>query len=343
VNDVRVGPFDGTAGEWDTFVRSTEGSSFCHAYTWRPLIERVFGHRTSYLCARNEQGQLMGALPLVLVQSALFGKYLVSMPFLSYGGPVGTPDAIRALAGAATVLAGTERVRLLELRARSALPLDLPASTRKVTVVLDLAGRTAEEQFRRFDTKLRSQVRRPIKEGMTVRFGPDQVQPFYGVFARHMRDLGTPVMPRRWFTAIVDTFGDEAWCGCVYKDDEPVAGGLGFRWGAEFEITWASSLRSYSRQAPNMLLYWAFIERALGQGVRYFNFGRCTPGGGTHRFKRQWGAEDEQLWWYQGGAGTTDRTPSPDAGIFALATRVWQRLPLPLTNALGPSIVRGIP
>ena len=79
------------------------------------------------------------------------------------------------------------------------MEIELPVSHRKITVVLDLMPTDADTIFKRFDSKLRSQIRRPQKEGVTVRFGPDQVDPFFEVFAAHMRDLGTPTQPRRLF------------------------------------------------------------------------------------------------------------------------------------------------
>jgi hypothetical protein len=108
-------------------------------------------------------------------------------------------------------------------------------------------------------------------------------------------------------------------------------------------MTWASSLHAYNRIAPNMLLYWAFMERAMSEGVTLFNFGRCSPGAGTHRFKRQWGSRDEQLWWYQRARTAAASTPSPDDSAYAWGPRVWRRLPLPVATALGPWIVRSIP
>ena len=116
-----------------------------------------------------------------------------------------------------------------------------------------------------------------------VRFGTDQVAPFFEVFARHMRDLGTPAQPLTLFRELAKQFPDDCWFACAYLGARPVAAGCGFRFGSEFEMTWASSLRAYNRQAPNMLLYWACMERAIGEGITRFNFGRCTPGAGTHR------------------------------------------------------------
>jgi len=339
---VRVEPFQGSSAEWDSAVRGSTGWTHFHLYDWHRIFEGVFGHECIYLVARNEQDAIGGILPLVRVRSLLFGHYLVSLPFLNYGGPLGTTGAVRALAAAAAARAATDGVKLLELRSRQELPLDLPVSHRKITVVLDLPPQGSQALFKSFDSKLRSQIRRPQKEGVEVRFGRDQVGPFFEVFSSHMRDLGTPTQPRRFFEAIADSFPD-AWFGCAWLAEKPVACGAGFRWGGEFEMTWASSLYAYNKLAPNMLLYWAFMERAMEQGLTLFNFGRCTPGSGTHRFKRQWGSRDEQLWWYQQGRGDTTATPSPDHGAFSWGPRLWRRLPLPVATALGPRIVRYIP
>lgn len=305
-------------------------------------MERVFGHECIYLEARDDTARLAGVLPLVRVRSVLFGHYLVSMPFLNYGGPLGDDAAVRALAAHAARLAGAGGVRLLEMRSARELPLDLPVSHRKITVLLDLPGST-EALWKQLDAKVRSQVRRPQKEGIAMRFGPDQVGPFFDVFARHMRDLGTPTQPRLLFSTIAELFGDHVWFGCAYHAEQPVACGCGFRWGNEFEMTWASSLNAYNRVAPNMLLYWSFMERAIHEGVRVFNFGRCSPGAGTHRFKRQWGSRDEPLWWYDLASRNGATTPSPNDSGYSWGPRLWKHLPEPVATALGPRIVRYIP
>jgi FemAB-related protein (PEP-CTERM system-associated) len=292
---------------------------------------------------------------------------MISMPFLNYGGPLGPPAVQAALLTRALGEARDRGDRKLEVRARSqqrapvADEVDgqtapIPASAtdagthrsptlspgrEKVTVVLDLPDEPDTLFKDRFKAKLRSQIRRPMKEGMEARFGPGEREAFYSVFSRNMRDLGTPVLPDRFFEDMARMFPDEVDFGAVYHEGQPVAGGCGFHFRGEFEMTWASSLREFNRQAPNMLLYWAFMERCIERGHRTFNFGRCTPGGGTHRFKRQWGGEDEPLSWLQ----WPEEAPSedPEEGVFGLAVRVWQKLPLPVANALGPMVARRIP
>jgi serine/alanine adding enzyme len=334
---------EGCSGsEWDDFASRQRGYTHFHRLGWRTVIQRVFGHECIYMMARGAQGELVGILPLVRVRSRLFGHYLVSMPFLNYGGPLGTDAGVQALVSEAEALAREGHVTLLELRSRVPLNIPLQASHRKVTVVLNLPAQTGS-LFKQFDSKLRSQIRRAQKEGVRVEFGLEQLKPFFAVFARHMRDLGTPTQSLGLFREIADQFPEDCWFACAYLNGKPIAGGCGFRFGDEFEMSWASSLRVYNRQAPNMLLYWACMERAIECGVKRFNFGRCTPGGGTHRFKMQWGGQEEPLWWYGRGATPQATTPSPQDARFRFGPWVWRRLPTSIATAAGPAIVRYIP
>lgn len=337
-----VSAYTGHAEEWDSFGRAQLGWTAFHRFAWREVITKVHGRDCPYLCARDSHGTLRGILPLVRLKSAVFGHYLVSMPYLNYGGPLGDDAAIKALCDYADAMAKREQVKLLELRSARELPVDLPVSHRKITVVLPLEG-TPDAVFGKFKAKLRSQVRRPAKEGVTIKMGADQVDAFYEVFAEHMRDLGTPAQPREFFRAIARAFGDDVWFATAWLEGKPIACGAGFRWGTEFEITWASSLRAYNKVSANMGLYWALIERCAQEGFTRFNFGRCTPGSATHTFKAQWGALDEPLWWYAGRGMAEAGTPSPDSAKFKLAVRAWQKLPRAVTDLIGPLVVKNIP
>ncbi len=339
---IRIVKLGDDASGWDRFVETAAGASFCHLAGWREVMEDVLGHECLYLVAVEDGGATAGVLPLVSVRSRVFGHYLVSMPFLNAGGPLGDSPARAALVARAREEAARRGVRLLELRSRDGVE-GLRLSHRKITVALDLPAEP-DALWAAFSSKLRSQIRRPQKEGLATRFGPDQRDAFYAVFARNMRDLGTPVLPAALFARIAAVFPERAEFGAVWRDGrEPVAAGCGFFWRDEFEITWASSLKEFSRSAPNMLLYWGFLGRAIARGARRFDFGRCTPGGGTHRFKLQWGGRDVPLPWAQWSPGDVTATPSPERPLYRVAAACWSRLPLGLANRVGPVLARQIP
>ena len=336
---VTVEQFNGPSAEWDAFAARQPGFTHFHKHGWRRIMERVFGHEGVYLAARDSAGDIIGVLPLISMKSMLFGKQMCSMPFLNYGGPIGTELAVQALTRAALEHAARAGIPTLEFRSRVVLPVELPASSHKITVTLNLAPHASQLFFKQLPSAVRNQIRKPIKSGVTMRFGADQVTPFFSVFARNMRDLGTPTHPIEFFQEIAAEFPADAMFGCAYVDDTPVAAGCAIAWGNEIELVWGSALREFNRShAPNMLMYWSFMERACDLGLSVFNFGRCTPGEGTHRFKRQWGGQDEQLHWYGPHVAHLDKP--------GLAERfgplIWRYLPLAVANRLGPLVRRGI-
>jgi FemAB-related protein (PEP-CTERM system-associated) len=340
--ELTLRPLDAATGAWDEFVAHAEGSSFCHLAGWRDIFSDVLGAECLYRVATGPNGEWQGILPLVRVKSWIFGHYLVSLPFLNYGGPLGSSGAQQRLVEEAVTEARRSKADLLELRTRYAGDLHLPVSTRKITALLELP-RDADALLKSFPSKLRSQIRRPMKEGLTARFGADQREAFYDVLAHTMRDLGTPVLPRALFERIAQTFSAYVVFGVVYRGDQPLAGGGGFVWRDEFEMTWAGALRASRPLSANMLLYWAFMEQMIARNVRVFNFGRCTPGGGTHQFKRQWGGADVPLPWYQYAPAGLKSTPSPGDPAYSWGSRLWRWLPLPIANQLGPRLVRLLP
>lgn len=320
---------------WNEFIRADPASTFCHRWEWGDFFAETFGHRPRYLVARDTSGDLEGVLPIVEMR-AIDGRHHISVPYLNYGGPLGSSAARDGLVRHGLDAARRAGAKGFELRARQHAPAGLSPAREKVTVVLPLPENVDELWKTTYRAKLRSQIRRAQKEAMEVRFGPDRVTDFYRVFSRNMRDLGTPVLPRRFFTGLLKHFPDSVIFGCVYAEGQPVAAGCGFEWQGEFEMTWASSLREFNARAPNMLLYSSFMEEMVNRGAAAFNFGRCTPGGGTHRFKLQWGGQDEPLHWGMWPAPTGgDDEPG---GAFDLASRLWQRLPLPVAETLGPLI-----
>src|SRR5437016_1521116 len=142
-----------------------------HLFGWKTVMTRALGHECLYLAARDPAGGLVGVLPLVRVRSLAFGHYLVSMPFLNYGGPLGSDAAVQALVARAVELAQRDKAKLLELRSRGPLPLTLPVSHRKVAVVLDLPSGAPETVWQAISPRLKSYVRRTLKGGVSVRFG----------------------------------------------------------------------------------------------------------------------------------------------------------------------------
>ena len=324
----------------------TEACSFYHLSGWKSVIEECFCHKTYYFMSLNSNGKCNGILPLVHIHSWIFGNFLVSVPYFNYGGVCADNSCVlERLLEEAVNLAKTKGASYIELRQNKQLGVSLPVKTAKVSMKLNLIP-DSENLWRNFPSKLRSQIKRPLKEGMTARIaGLEELDSFYHVFSINMRDLGTPVYPKKFFYNIFRKFSNASRICTIYdKNEEPVTAGflLGFR--GTLEIPWASSLRKYNQYSPNMLLYWSSIKFACENGYSTFDFGRSSLGEGTYKFKQQWGAQPTQLYWYYWlNDGIELPNLNPKNPKYKIAINLWKRLPITLTRAIGPAIIRNVP
>ncbi len=330
---------------WDEYVNAKSAASNYHRYGWRDVIENSFGHPCHYLSAKDNGGDIVGILPLTHIKSAIFGSFLVSQPFFNYGGLLcDNQEAGNALLAEAENLRKELGAEHVELRHTEIWPSDLPAKKHKVCMLLDLVG-NADALWKSFNAKLRNQIRKAEKSGLTVVVGGKELLPdFYTVFVHNMRDLGTPVYAQKLFAEAMDAFSADTRIITVYLEEKPLASGLIVRFRETLEIPWASSIRDYNHLCPNNLLYWTALQYAQEIGCTRFDFGRSTPGEGTFKFKEQWGAKPVQLNWQyllQEGASLPDlNNKNPK---YELAIKLWQKLPLSVTKILGPHIVKNIP
>ena len=332
------------ADTWNAYVEAHPQTTVYHLAEWAGVIERAFGRRATMLATR-EHGRVTGVLPLVFFDARLFGRFVTSMPFVNYGGIVAdTAAATDALFAAAVADARSRRAAYLELRHASRLLPDAPVRDHKVSMILPLAS-SADAQWSALDRKIRNQVRKAEKSGLTVRQGgAELLDAFYTVLCRNMRDLGSPVHARRFFEEVLTAFPDRTRIVSVWLGSAPVAASFVLWHRQRMEVPWASAIRDYNSLCPNVLLYWEMLKLAIGRGFTEFDFGRSTPHEGTYHFKEQWGALPHQLWWeYWLEAGVTLPDRSPKNARFSLGITAWRRLPLAIANTLGPLIVRNIP
>jgi FemAB-related protein (PEP-CTERM system-associated) len=331
--------------EWDSFVRAHPCSTNYHQYGWRKIIEKSFGHNTYYLAAKNQNDEICGILPLVHLKSRLFGSFLVSLPFLNYGGLLcNEVDARKVLLEKTNSLLRDLKARYSELRHINSCIDGLDSKHHKVTMILCLE-KDESAQWKALDAKVRNQVRKAEKCGLiTITGHLDLLNGFYEVFCRNMRDLGTPVYSKDFFRNILSIFPETTRIISVTLDGKTVASSILTWYRDTLEVPWASSIRDYREMCPNNLLYWEAIRFAINNTSQRFDFGRSTPDEGTYRFKKQWGAKPSQLYWqYILEPGHIIPELNPNNPKYELAIKIWQRLPLAITNVLGPTIVKNIP
>jgi FemAB-related protein (PEP-CTERM system-associated) len=332
------------AAEWDAYVDANAAASGYHSWGWRHVFERAFGHEAIYLVIRRS-GRIAGVLPIVMVKSAVLGRFAVSLPFVNYGGVVADDkDAAASLRAAAREILLDRGAGYLEMRHRTAQFPDLPSRNHKAAMLRTLPA-DEDECWQGLDRKIRNQVRKAEKSDLRVEAGDSELFPdFYNVFARNMRDLGTPVYPRQFFEEVIRQFPERCRVYVIRLGEACVAASITVARGGIVEVPWAASDKRYRDLCPNTLLYWAMLRGAITSGCGTFDFGRSSPGDGPYKFKQQWGATATPLCWeYELNGRDSLPQLNPANPKLRTAIELWKKLPLPVATLFGPHVVRFLP
>ncbi|MEJ0069065.1 MAG: FemAB family XrtA/PEP-CTERM system-associated protein [Pseudomonadota bacterium] len=326
---------------WDRFVHDCPDATFCHRAGWSRVLRRAFGYAPRFLYAEQD-GRITGVLPLVEVKSRLFGHALVSSAFAVYGGPAcSTDEARRALTARALALADALDVDHVEYRSQRAREPGWACKSDLYVTFRLVLGPDPARLLAALPAKRRS-IRKAEKLGVTATLDGD-ITRFYDVFALSVRNLGTPAMPRSWFQAIRDEFGDDVEILTVARGDTLLSSAMLFYFRDDAHCYYVGNTPDARDAAGSDYMWWSAMQRAAARGARSFDMGRSKRGTGSFEFKRRWGVEPTPLHYeYRLRRGDALPDTNPLNPKYRLFIALWKRLPLPIANRLGPLIVRGL-
>jgi len=339
---LRVRPMEAAdSARWDAFVEACPEATFFHRAGWRRLLEDVLGHRTYYVLAEAD-GRIEGVLPLGHVKSRLFGSALVSTPFCVYGGVAATsPRARAALTERACALARDLRVDYLELRHLVPRNFDWPRKDLYVTFRRPIDP-DPEQNMLAIPRKQRAMVRKGMQAGLVSEIDAG-VDRFYRAYSESVRNLGTPVLPRRWYAALQAEFGGACDVLTVTREGRLVASVLSFYFRDQVLPYYGGGTDEAREVKGNDFMYWELMRRAGERGYRLFDYGRSKQGTGSFSFKKNWGFEPEPLAYeYYLVRAKSVPEVNPLNPKYRHFIRVWQQLPLGVTQALGPLLARSL-
>lgn len=335
---------DDMEAAWRDFVNQAPGATVAHQIEFRKVIAAGLGCQPHYLLVRDGVA-VSGVLPLFLVRTWWNARYLISVPWLDYGGVCAADEESACLlVDRSRELAKTTGASFIELRSVEPIGCELATATERVTFLADLSA-GSESLWKNFDAKLRNQVRKAQKSGLTVEYGRHNfLEEFYRVFARRMRDLGTPVWSKKLFAAVLDAFPNSAEIVLVKHGEETATGALLLKFRGRDYIPSAAAYDRFIKSCPYHALYWSVIERGCREGSRWFDFGRSSIDSPTYKFKIQWSETPVPLAWQYSMHGITEVPQiNPHNPKYRLAQKIWRRLPLPLANWLGPAVIKNFP
>ncbi len=338
---------------WNAYINDHPRATPYHHFGWVESVEQAYQHKNTSaiaLCGDN----VVGVLPCILMRRPLLRPAFCSLPYCDLGFLLAddstTADKLLAFMKQQLLNVTGQTFQLRDY-------IDEPAPEsqmegQKVRMLLPLPA-TSEELMSGFKSKLRSQIRKSEKNGLRyeIHKNGNGLDDFYHIFAINMRKLGSPVHSKAWFQHIIENYKENSILSVVYSENVPVGAGITLSTGGVTSIPWASTVAEYNRLAPNMLLYWSLLKEACDNNMQTFDFGRSTFNEGTYRFKAQWGATPQLLNWYDATTQTQqdfstqnndERENVPQGKIRPVIEKVWAKLPLHVTTALGPKIRKHI-
>lgn len=326
---------------WDDFVLHCPDGTFFHRAGWQEVIERAFGHKTHFLLA-EAGGRIEGVLPLAEVRSALFGHSLASLPFCVYGGPATLTERARtALDGAAVALAERLNVDHLEYRNQRRAHPEWPVKDLYCTFRKQIDP-DPDKNLNAIPRKQRAMIRKGIKAGLASEIDTDSER-FFAAYSDSVHRLGTPVFSRAYFDILRQVFERDSEILTVTHQGRTVASVLSFFFRDEVLPYYGGGTRIARDLAGNDFMYWQVMRRACERGLRVFDYGRSKRGTGAFDFKKNWGFEPTALHYeYRLVRGRRVPDHNPLNPKYRLFIAMWQRLPLPLANLIGPHVVKNL-
>ncbi len=329
---------------WDHYVQQHPGSNFFQMSGWKDVVEQSFGHRSYYLLYR-EHFRIKGVFPLFSVKSFLFGCSMVSVPFGAYGGILAdNTETEQALFSKAVELTRKNRLDCLEIRNENDAFPELPGKDLYFVFKKEIYSDN-DKNLDAIPRKARRMIRVAIKNGLKVRFGSmELLDTFYRLFTASYQRLGTPVFSKKYLQNILRQFKNRSNILIIYKGEKPLSGVLSFYYKDQVIPYYSGAVPDSQKYAANDYLYWVLMCDAADRGYRIFDFGRSKKGTGPFHFKRHWGFEPKLLH-YQYYLNLLDEVPniSPANPKYKKKIELWKKLPLRLTELIGPQIVKYVP
>lgn len=322
---------------WDTFVDS-QGAHPFHLTIFKRLIEKTFGLK-SYYYFLEQEGNIKAVLPLFELKSFLFGHALISTPFLVYGGPIGEKEACHYLVENAVKLGEDKGVDYIDLRCQS-FSLDIGWSQTLYYHFQKPLCDTHEENLKLIPRKQRAVIRKSEKHGLTFQF-EENIENFYQLYATSVRNLGTPVLSKKYFENLQRELKKKCSVLTVFHEQTPLTSVMSFYHRDTVYPYYGGGCDKARQFGANDFMYHQLMKSATQQGLKYFDYGRSKEGTGPYRFKKHWGFEPTPLQYtIIPIRATKPPNLNPTNPKYQLMIKMWQRLPLYVSKMIGPILAR---
>jgi len=337
---------DSMREEWDKFAWS-RGTVF-HTTALRRILLESFGYRCGYHAVVDGDGRIRALIPLVIGRNLALANVGVSLPFVNYVDICADgEESFRFAVESVKALKEERKLGYVELRFKDRGAEQVGPGWRahfqNYTFVLPLDE--DEEQVLALSTSgNRNHVRKVYRnDWFAVSFDKANLGEFYRVYARRMKELGSPTPDIRFFQKFFEHLPDHAHLLTVLdKESGEVAGGMLLvtsPGNSTVYYPYGANRVEYNRKYLNNFMYWEAVRFGIRNGFKYLDLGRSPAGSGTYKYKEQWGAKAERLAYlvYDGGGRAGG---PPDRERLRLFVELWKKAPRFITDPVGKKLIK---
>ena len=303
-----------TLQEYEAFLQAHPQGNFAQSYLWS---KQKPAWTWEALISRGENGEVKGAMSVLIRKMPPFGKYLM------YGcrAPVcdlEDKDTIYDLLDGCRKLAEEREVYAIKIDP------DVVSSNEEFTKLLtdygfqvkaggknfeaiqpryvfrlNVEGKTEEEVQAGFHQKWRYNIRVAQRKGVEVRICGKEMVPAFAdlMLTTGVRD-GFVTRQPEYFAAMLDNLGEHARLYMAFHEGTPIAGTLAIHYGDKVWYLYGASSNEHRNLMPNYLLQWSMIQWAIETGCRIYDFrgvsgdvSEDNPLYGLYRFKQGFGGD----------------------------------------------------
>ena len=325
----------------------SSAATFTALDEWTQLARKIYGYETHRFEAVQDH-EITGILALTHVRHPIFGTYLATSPFGSFGGFAYSSMAARdGLLNETRKLADNLNVDYAVIRFMDdgnvprAPWLQNPIYS---TYLIDLPS-NPDDLMKGFGHQHRKHTRQSLRRGFKVRFGHlELLDDTYEGLARSMHELGSPYHSKHYLRTMACMLGDNLEFAVIKDPEDMLVGSAVLAYhGTAATNLHANILHAFRSEYAGECLYWSILDHYCQKGFRVCDMGRSLNGSGNETFKFKWKPRKVPLayWYYLPNAGKIPEL-NQKSPKFQLAIWLWKRLPAFVVRGLGPRIINGL-
>ena len=322
-------------------------SGFIGLDPWLNFVHQTYDFPL-YRITSEVRNEIDGWLALVHVKHFVFGDYLTTSPFGSYGGFAyfSTPSRDALLERARTLghELGVEYVNVRFGRGEEPPASGWTQHSVYATYLVDLVS-DPHQLISSYSPDHRNHIRKSMRRGFSIKFGHlDLLDDAYEAIARSMHELGSPYHNKAYLRRMAESLGEALEFAVTYSPRGELAGaGVFILHDDVVTNLHANILRRFRSDYAGEFLYWSAVERYCRKGPKTFDLGRSLIGSGNETFKMKWKPRKQILaYWYVVLHGSQLPELNQKNPKFQLAISIWKRLPAFVVRPLGPLLIKGL-